>query len=106
MRDGYSGYAHLDHIPHAWCGAHLLRELHSVHEGDPQGQLWAEAMATTLCEANKAAHAARTAGQDALEPHVLAGIRSRYLGALARGRDDNLGKRSLLGARKLRPPCM
>jgi transposase len=96
VRDGYSGYTHLDHIAHAWCGAHLLRDLHSVHEGDPQGQLWAEAMATTLCEANKAAHAARTASQDALEPHVLAGIRSRYLGALARGRDDNLGKQSPL----------
>jgi transposase len=96
VRDGYAGYAHLDHILHAWCGAHLLRDLHSIHEGDTDGQLWAEAMATTLCEANKAAHAARAAGHDALEPHVLAGIRSRYLGALARGRDDNLGKQSLL----------
>jgi transposase len=96
VRDGYAGYTHLDHILHAWCGAHLLRDLHSIHEGDVDGQLWAEAMATTLCEANKAAHAARAAGRDTLEPHVLTGIRSRYLGALARGRDDNLGKQSLL----------
>jgi transposase len=96
VRDGYAGYTHLDHILHAWCGAHLLRDLHSIHEGDTDGQLWAEAMATTLCEANKAAHAARADGHDALEPRVLAGIRSRYLGALARGRDDNLGKQSLL----------
>jgi transposase len=96
VRDGYSGYTHLDQILHAWCGAHLLRDLRSVHEGDPAGQLWAEAMATTLCEANKAAHAARAADRDALEPRVLAGIRSRYLGALARGRDDNLGKRGPL----------
>lgn len=96
VRDGYSGYAHLAHILHAWCGAHLLRDLRSIHEGDPGGQLWAEAMATTLCEANKAAQAARAAGHDALEPHVLAGIRSRYLGALARGRDDNLGRRGPL----------
>lgn len=96
VRDGYAGYEHLDHILHAWCGAHLLRDLRSVHEGDPDGQLWADAMATTLGEANKAAHAARTAGQDALAPHVLASIRSGYLGALARGRDDNLGKRGPL----------
>jgi transposase len=96
VRDGYSGYTHLGTILHAWCGAHLLRDLRSVHEGDPAGQLWAEAMATTLTEANKAAHAARAADRDALEPHVLSGIRSRYLGALARGRDDNLGRRGPL----------
>ena len=96
VRDGYGGYTHLDHLLHAWCGAHLLRDLHSIHEGDPAGQLWAEAMATTLCEANAAAHAARAAGLEALEPHVLARIRNRYLGALARGRDDNLGQRGPL----------
>jgi transposase len=96
VRDGYGGYTHLDHLAHAWCGAHLLRDLRSVHEGDPDGQLWAQAMATTLLEAKNAAEAARAAGRDALEPHVLARIRNRYLGALARGRDDNLGKRSPL----------
>jgi transposase len=96
VRDGYTGYTHLDHVLHAWCGAHLLRDLRSVHEGDPAGQLWAQAMATTLCEANDAANAARAAGLDALEPHVLARIRNRYLGALARGRDDTLGKRGPL----------
>jgi transposase len=92
VRDGYGGYLHLGQALHAWCGAHLLRDLHSVHEGDPAGQLWADAMATTLCEANEAANAARAAGRDALEPHVLAKIRNRYLGALARGHDDTKGK--------------
>ncbi|MCW2898527.1 MAG: transposase [Streptosporangiaceae bacterium] len=60
-------------------------------------------MATTLCEANDAAQAVRTAGLGALEPHVLARIRNRYLGALARAHDDNLGKRGPLAdeARKL-----
>lgn len=96
VRDGYNGYTHLDHVLHAWCGAHLLRDLHSVHEGDRAGQLWAEAMATTLCEANEAAQAARAAGLETLEPHVHARIRNRYLGALARGRDDNLGRRGPL----------
>jgi transposase len=96
VRDGYGGYTHLDHVLHAWCGAHLLRDLRSIHDGDPAGQLWAEAMATTLCEANDAAHAARAASLETLQPHVLARIRNRYLGALARGRDDNLGKRGPL----------
>lgn len=96
VRDGYAGYLHLDQALHAWCGAHLLRDLRSVHEGDPAGQLWAEAMATTLCEANRAAADARAADLPALDPAVLARIRSRYLGALARARDDNLGKRGPL----------
>jgi transposase len=103
VRDGYAGYLHLEQALHAWCGAHLLRDLRAVHDGDQAGQLWAEAMATTLCEANDAAQAARTAGLEALEPHVLARIRNRYLGALARAHGDNLGKRGPLAdeARKL-----
>ncbi len=36
------------------CGAHLVRDLRSVHEGDPDGQVWADAMANTLLEARDA----------------------------------------------------
>jgi transposase len=89
VRDGYTGYAHLDNVLHAWCGAHLLRE------GDPEERLWAAAMATTSSAANKTAHAAIAARRDALTPHAPAAIRSRHLGALSRGRDDNLGKQRL-----------
>lgn len=96
VRDGYNGYTHLDQALHAWCGAHLFRDLHSVHEADQDGQLWAEAMATTLCEANDAANAARAVGLEALEPHVLARIHNRCLGALARGRSDTTGTRGPL----------
>ena len=32
VRDGYSGYAHLISALHAWCGAHLLRDLQDVHD--------------------------------------------------------------------------
>jgi transposase len=39
VRDGYNDYTHLDHVLHAWCGAHPLRDLRSVHDGDPVGQL-------------------------------------------------------------------
>lgn len=96
VRDGYAGYQHLEAAVHAWCGAHLLRDLRSVHDGDLDGQLWAEAMATTLLDARDAAEQARVAGARVLAPDVLAAIRNRYLGALARGRDDNLGKRGPL----------
>jgi transposase len=96
VRDGYPGYEHLTQALHAWCGAHLLRDLRSMSDADPDGQLWALAMANTLIEAHHAAHAARERGASALDAAVLAGIRNRYLGALARGRDDNHGKRGAL----------
>jgi transposase len=88
VRDGYVGYTHLTGALHAWCGARLLRDLRSVHDGDPDGQAWAEAMANTLLEAHAAAHDARRAGQDALAPEVLARVRNHYLGALARAEVD------------------
>jgi transposase len=96
VRDGYPGYEHLTGAVHAWCGAHLLRDLRSISDADPHGQLWALAMADTLIDAHHAAHAAQEHGADALDPVTLARIRNHYLGALARGRDDNQGKQTAL----------
>jgi transposase len=89
VRDGYAGYEHLTGALHAWCGAHLLRDLRSISDADPQGQLWALAMANTLLEAHHAARVAREASADALDAVTLSGIRNYYHGALARGEDDN-----------------
>jgi transposase len=96
VRDGYAGYEHLTQALHAWCGAHLLRDLRSISDADPAGQLWATAMADTLIEAHHAARQARERGATAMDAAVLAGVRNHYLGALARGRDDNQGKRGAL----------
>jgi transposase len=98
VRDGYAGYAHLQAI-HAWCGAHLLRDLRSISDADPDGQLWATAMATTLLEANRAAHQARERGADRLEEVTLTQIRNHYLGALARGDTDNQAEHTKLAAK-------
>jgi len=95
VRDGYAGYAHLTAV-HAWCGAHLLRDLRSISDADPDGQLWATAMATTLLQANRAAHEARERGADRLDETTLKQIRNRYLGALARGEADNQGEHTKL----------
>ncbi|MGH3503818.1 MAG: IS66 family transposase [Nocardioidaceae bacterium] len=95
VRDGYAAYEHLK-AAHAWCGAHLLRDLRQVSDADPDGQLWARAMATTLAEANHAAHEARDRAAEALEEATRKKIRNRYLGALARGEDDNHGDHSIL----------
>ncbi len=101
MRDGYAGYAHLPAV-HAWCAAHLLRDLRALSDADPAGQLWAQAMADTLLEANQAAHQARTVGADRLDQVVLTQIRNHYLGALAKGRTDNHGQRGTLAAQARR----
>jgi len=89
VRDGYAGYTHLDHVLHAWCGAHLLRDLRGIHEADPEGQLWARAMADALLDANRLAIAARQAGRDALTEDELRAVNRLYAGALARARQDN-----------------
>jgi transposase len=101
MRDGYAGYAHLPAV-HAWCAAHLLRDLRALSDADPDGQLWAQAMADTLLDANHAAHQARAMGAEALDQVVLAQIRNHYLGALAKGTTDNHDHRSSLAARARR----
>jgi hypothetical protein len=98
MRDGYAGYTHLPAV-HAWCAAHLLRDLRSISDASPDNQLWALAMAGVLLGANRAATDAREKGADALDAATLAGIRNRYRGALAHGRDENRGHSSELAAK-------
>jgi transposase len=89
VRDGYAGYTHLKNVLHAWCSAHLLRDLRGIHEADPDGQLWAHAMADTLTEAHRLATAARHDGRENLSVTELATINRLYTGALARARTDN-----------------
>lgn len=96
VRDGYPGYEHLTGAAHAWCGAHLLRDLRSISDADPVRQLWALAMANALIEAHHAARTARDQGATVLDATDLARIRNHYRGALARGEDDNQGKRGTL----------
>lgn len=94
--DGHPGYGHLTGAAHAWCGAPLLRDLRSISDADPEGQLWAMAMANTLIEAHHAARTARERGATTLGAADLARIRNHHRGALARGKDDNQGKRGTL----------
>ncbi|MGB3439118.1 MAG: IS66 family transposase [Actinophytocola sp.] len=103
VRDGYAGYEHLTQALHAWCAAHLLRDLRALSDADPDEQLWASAMANTLLDAHHAAQQAREHAATALDPAVLTAIRNHYRGALARGRDDNHRKPGALAtdARKL-----
>jgi transposase len=103
VRDGYAGYEHLDKIEHAWCGIHLVRDLRAVHDPDPAGQSWADAMVNTLLLANDTAHTARAEGRDRLTDTELSTIRSRYAGAIARGWSETPAAATLCTSRPA--PC-
>jgi transposase len=94
VRDGYAGYEHLTGALHAWCGAHLLRDLKSLYDFEPGRQDWAEQMASLLIEARDAAAAARQAGQAALEAAVLEDLIARYRATAAAGLAANLYRRT------------
>jgi transposase len=94
VRDGYAGYEHLTDALHAWCGAHLLRDLKSLYDFEPGQQDWAERMASLLVEARDAAAAARQAGQSALDADALENLVARYRALAADGLAANLYRRT------------
>jgi transposase len=85
VRDGYHGYWHLAGAAHAWCAAHLLRDLKGLHDAGPDTEQWAAKIACLLLWARDAAAAARAAGQAALDPAVLDQLTARYRQAAAEG---------------------
>ncbi|WP_406076000.1 IS66 family transposase [Micromonospora sp. NBC_01638] len=89
VRDGYAAYQHLSDAEHAWCGAHLSRDLRGVHEQDPAGQAWAEVMADTLLSAKTMTEQAVAAGREALTDAEISRVRACYAGAIAYGRQQN-----------------
>ncbi len=94
VRDGYAGYAHLTAALHAWCGAHLLRDLKGLYDFEPGKQDWASQMAALLIEARDAAAAARAAGQATLDPAVLDDLVTRYRNLAASGLAASLYRRT------------
>jgi transposase len=94
VRDGYAGYGHLTGALHAWCAAHLLRDLKSLHDFEPGQQGWAVQMAGLLVEARDTAREARRAGQSALAAGVLEDLITRYRELAADGLAANLYRRT------------
>jgi transposase len=92
VRDGYAGYDHIDTATHAECGAHLLRALKGVHDGDPAEQVWAEYMANTLLIAKQMTEQAAKLGHTRLSDEQISFIRSAYAGAISVGRQANAGR--------------
>ena len=94
VRDGYSGYAHLTDALHAWCGAHLLRDLKDLYDFEAGKQEWAQEMAALLIEARDTARDARLDGKTALDPQVLGVLAGRYRELAAAGLASNLYRRT------------
>jgi transposase len=95
VRDGYhQGYGHLAGALHAWCGAHLLRDLKDLYEFEPGKQDWASQMASLLVEARDAARDARQDGKTALDAGVLEGLVTRYQALATSGLAANCYRRT------------
>ncbi len=73
----------LDAVDHAFCNAHILRELKSLIEFDHEP--WAELMRDILVAAMLAVDKARKAGARALAPKELAAFVERYWAAVRLG---------------------
>lgn len=102
VRDGYAGYDHLDAASHAWCGAHLLRDLAAILKADPTGQIWAQAMTDTLLDALRATRLARENGQAELDAEEKTRLDVLYAGAYQHGISSNTGARTVAGRDALR----
>jgi transposase len=94
VRDGYHAYGHLTSALHAWCGAHLLRDLKDLYDFEPGKQDWASQMAGLLIEAREAARDARQAGKATLDAAVLEDLLTRYRALATDGLAANAYRRT------------
>ena len=83
VHDHFLPYRRLDTVDHAFCNAHILRELQSLIEFDKEP--WAAAMRDMLRAANLAVNKARAAGATALAPDELRAFVERYWAAVRIG---------------------
>jgi hypothetical protein len=87
VHDGWSPYWRYQHITHALCGAHLLRELEGLV--DEPGQGWAPGMAELLVDVKLAGDRARAAGLRQVDDDVRARLRVRYQRLVTDGQAAN-----------------
>jgi hypothetical protein len=83
VHDHWRAYYSLETVDHAFCNAHLLRELQAVCERDKEP--WAEALRATLLDANEAVRAAKREGAAALAPETIKAFEERYWAAVRAG---------------------
>ena len=98
VHDAWAPYDTFENVAgHALCGAHVLRELVAVTEtGTNLDSAWAQQAVDALLALNKAAEAARAAGEGAMDPEILAEHEDWYRKAAATGIALNAGRRGKL----------
>jgi transposase len=90
VRDGYSGYLHLDQAAHVWCGAHTQRDIKLLHDADSDRQPGLAMMRDALLMMLRATHRAQNAGAAALGEADTGFYRGCYHGAIHEIRADNI----------------
>jgi len=83
VHDHFLSYRGLKNVKHAFCNAHLVRELIAVIELDEEP--WAKAMRQTLLDGLDAVRRAKEAGLSALAPEQIKAIDDRYWEAVRAG---------------------
>jgi transposase len=98
VHDAWKPYDTFDNVAgHALCGAHVLRELAAVTEtGTDLDRAWAQQVIDALLALDKAAGAARAAGETATGPESLAEHEDWYRKAVATGIALSAGRRGKL----------
>ena len=87
IHDGYRSYFQYDHVFHALCNGHHLRELKFIQERYDQD--WAKEMAELLVEIKKAVEATQARGLDSLSEAEKADFEARYRQLLDQGFQAN-----------------
>jgi transposase len=83
VHDHWRAYYGLQNVDHAFCNAHLLRELQAVCDFDREP--WAAALRATLLDANEAVREAKARGASALAPEAVQAFEDRYWAAVREG---------------------
>jgi transposase len=83
VHDHWRAYYSLENVDHAFCNAHLLRELQAVCEFD--NEPWADALRATLLDANEAVRNAKAQGAASLAPETIKAFEDRYWAAVREG---------------------
>jgi transposase len=83
VHDHWRAYYGLEDVDHAFCNAHLLRELQAVCQLDKEP--WADVLGATLVDANAAVRAAKAQGAAALAPEAVKAFEDRYWAAVREG---------------------
>jgi len=97
VHDFWSSYLKYD-CDHAFCNAHLLREL--IFLWEEQGQTWAQTMIDHLLAIKTAVDTARQAGQSALPAADLDRFHTRYLRIVDAGSAQNPVTESSAGPKR------